>query len=653
MKDSPPVVHPHEKELEELRHENALLRGLIENSRDMVYRMSLPDGIYEYVSPSSAEVFGYTPSEFYDAPLLIRGVIHPDWREYLESQWTLLLRGTVPQTYEYQIIHKSGDMRWINQRNSVLRNQDGTPFAIQGIVTDITARKKTEEALRLSEERLRLVNNSSIDSIYSYDVHSRFTTANDALCRVLGRTQEDIIGKSHADLGFSEENVREWAELHRQVIEHDESVRAETSAPASDGKIHAYEVILNPIHDGIGNIVGISGITRDITDRKQLEEARTRASRLESIGLLAGGIAHDFNNILAAIMGNTSLAKMKLEAESEGFALLSESEDAIVRATQLTHQLLTFARGGTPIKEATDMAALINETAEFSIRGSNVKCSVSLPDDLRNAEIDRGQISQVLGNLVINAQQAMEHGGIVSIHAKNVEIRNPSDLHLSDGEYVVISVTDQGEGISPEDLPRIFDPYFTSKERGTGLGLTTSYSIIHRHGGHIEVTSEVGKGSTFSVYLKASLEAPAGSETEGIEAGDAAGKILVMDDDAVIRKMIRRMLESMGNEVEEAAEGLAALETYRKAMESDAQFDLVIMDLTIAGGLGGKETIQRLLEVDPKVTAIISSGYSNDPVISAYAKHGFKGFIPKPYKLDELRTAIHDVLMNRESSPRA
>jgi PAS domain S-box-containing protein len=525
-----------------------------------------------------------------------------------------------------------------------IHDSSGNIIGISGIARDITDRKKAQERLRQSEERYRLVNDSSIDSIYSYDIHGCFKSANKALCDTLHLPLEDIVGKSHTDLGFPDKIVKEWDKLHRQVIQNDQTVRCETSAPTPDGKLHYYEVILNPIHDSTGTVIGISGITRDINDRKQLAEERAKASKLESIGILAGGIAHDFNNILAAILGNISLAKLNVDSSGEDFELLTEAENATVRATKLTQQLLTFAKGGAPVKEISHVTEFIKETVSFSLRGSNVKYRTSFAPDIWAAEVDKAQIEQVIGNLVINAKQAMPEGGMVNVRAENMKVLAKHNLPLQNGNYIKISVSDNGEGIHPEDISKIFDPYFTSKTQGTGLGLATSYSIIHRHKGHIEVKSEIEKGTTFNTYLPASSRKAESPKKSLERSGRQTGKILLMDDNETVLKVVKMMLKSLGNEVETAIDGTEALKVYRKALKTNKQFDIVIMDLTIPGGMGGAEAIAELLKIDPNANAVVSSGYSNDPVISNFRDYGFKGFIPKPYKIEELKEVLYDLL---------
>jgi signal transduction histidine kinase/CHASE1-domain containing sensor protein/CheY-like chemotaxis protein len=385
-------------------------------------------------------------------------------------------------------------------------------------------------------------------------------------------------------------------------------------------------------------------IASDITERKTLEEERQRSHKLESVGILAGGIAHDFNNFLTGIMNNIYLSKKHIDQESSAYSRMEQAEKAISRASQLTQQLLTFAKGGAPVTNTTSIGEVIRESAEFILRGSSVRCEYSMSDNLWPAEVDVGQISQVLQNLIINANQAMPEGGTIHICAENALINKSTELPLKQGEYVKITISDQGKGISKEHLQNIFDPYFTTKEKGRGLGLTISFSIIKNHTGHISAESELGSGTTFTIYLPASEKKT--PEKESYEGTAIVGerKILIMDDEEMIRNSLGEMMAASGYEVELAKEGKEAVELYEKAMSSAEPFDAVILDLTVPGGMGGKEAIKELRDIDPSIKALVSSGYSNDHVMSNFREYGFSGVIVKPYKPRELRGILHKVL---------
>ncbi|MBI2881182.1 MAG: response regulator [Candidatus Tectomicrobia bacterium] len=376
----------------------------------------------------------------------------------------------------------------------------------------------------------------------------------------------------------------------------------------------------------------------------RIEEEVLRAQKMEAVSLLAGGIAHDFNNILTVILGNLALARVSLHPQGETDEILAAAEMATLSAKELTQQLLTFSKGGAPIKTTTSTAEFIREVAQFASRGSNVRCEVLTPPDLSPVDIDASQITQVLNNLIINARQAMPEGGTVQIRAENRSLGQTDGVPLPAGDYVKIAVSDHGVGIPERHLLKIFDPYFTTKPDGSGLGLTIAHSIITKHDGYIRVESQEGVGTTFTLYLPVShKEIPRQGKRED-RPTTGGGKILVMDDEEMIRRFLQDLLGRIGYEPHVAGDGREAIALYQEARKTGRPFDCVIMDLTVPGGLGGKETIKRLLEIDPRVKAIVSSGYSNDPILSSYKKYGFKGIVVKPYRPHELEVALEQVI---------
>jgi signal transduction histidine kinase/CheY-like chemotaxis protein len=377
----------------------------------------------------------------------------------------------------------------------------------------------------------------------------------------------------------------------------------------------------------------------------QREELRVRASRLESLELLAGGIAHDFNNLLTLILGSISLVRALNEGAGKAEQILSNAEKAVLRAEELTRQLSSFARGGKPEIRPTDLKLLIEESVNFSLLGSRIKCESNLPDDLWTVNADRGQIGQVIGNLVINAWQAMADGGRLKVSACNKRIAEQEEPPLKEGRYVKTELADSGHGIPAEILEKIFDPYFTTKASGTGLGLATVFSIVRRHGGLVKVDSRQGEGSVFSFFLPATVAEKLRPEVRPEKQdGSLRGRILVMDDEEDVSSICSAMLERVGHEVVICDEGAAAVEVYMDALRQGVRFDLVILDLTVPGGLGGLDALDLLREIDPDVRAIVSSGYCSDPVMADPASYGFMGVVPKPYDFKMIKTAVAEVL---------
>ncbi len=518
-----------------------------------------------------------------------------------------------------------------------------------------------EKKLKESEEWLSTTLNSIGDAVIATDVNSYVKFMNPVAEVLTGWKQEYAEGKPLKDVfniisGKTDEKVEDPV---TKVIREGALVGLanHTVLIAKDGTKRPLDNSGAPIKDNKGNVIGVVLVFRDITEQRKMEEELQKIQKLESIGILAGGIAHDFNNNLTAILGNISLAKMEANPEDKIYERLIEAEKASLEATNLTQQLLTFSKGGVPIKRTTSIAELIKDSAGFVLRGSNVKCEFFIPDDIWRVEVDKGQMSRVINNLIINADQAMPEGGIIKVRAENVTVGSacPSTrvehaIPLKDGEYVKIEIEDDGVGIPKEHRSKIFDPYFSTKQKGSGLGLATTYSIIQKHNGYITVESELGVGTTFYIYLPVSQKGIPEKKDTDKQPIAGEGKILLMDDEEMVRDVAGRILEHLGYEVEFAKDGAEAIELYKKAKESGQPFDGAIIDLTIPGGMGGQETIKKLIEIDPNVKAIVSSGYSTDSIMANFRQYGFSGVVTKPYKVEDLGKTLNKVIteMNKE-----
>jgi signal transduction histidine kinase/CheY-like chemotaxis protein len=392
-----------------------------------------------------------------------------------------------------------------------------------------------------------------------------------------------------------------------------------------------------------GRIVRLE-VSTDITEKVHAEKELIKAKKLESIGVLAGGIAHDFNNILVGVLGNIDLALNDDSLPDETRKLLKNAVKASYQARGLTRQLLTFAKGGEPVKETASLIEVVKESANFVLHGDKTACEFSFPDNLWLVDIDKGQISQVVQNIILNASSAMPEGGIVELSGENVGIVDDHEM-LKKGRYVKISIKDHGIGIPADLIEKIFDPYFSTKKEGNGLGLAISHSIITKHGGHIAATSTPGQGATFVVFLPASAnqkeirERPAETEEKTKEC-----RVLVMDDEEMVRDILKALLKRLGHDVILAENGREAIDTYQNALKSDQPIDLIIMDLTIPGGMGGKDAVHEILALDPKAKVVVSSGYSNDPIMANYRDYGFSAAIAKPYQMSELTNIINQLL---------
>jgi PAS domain S-box-containing protein len=507
-------------------------------------------------------------------------------------------------------------------------------------------RKKSEDALRDSEQRYRGIVENAYDLIIEISNKGECQYVSPNCQAVLGYDSADLLGKSYFDFVHPEERQILTESLHTQIgslQEMDMECRIQTK----QGEWRWFQSHIHPFRTSVGIMKGVI-VARDITEQKQVEEERLRAIKLESVGLLAGGIAHDFNNILTSVFANIGLAKMitakNTSSNTSVVERLNSAEKACLRARDLTKQLLTFSKGGAPVKSTTSIATIIRDTVEFVLRGSSVRCHLHIPEHLWPVVVDEGQISQVLQNLVINAEQAMPEGGEMEVNVDNISIPSPSDLPLKAGNYVRATVTDQGIGIPLDHLSKIFDPYFTTKQKGSGLGLATTYSIIKRHEGHVAVSSALGKGACFTFYLPASSMTEATQDETPDDLVRGKGRILVLDDDEEIQEVLGKMLQHLGFEVDLANEGEKALRYYAQALEQKAPYLATILDLTIPGGMGGKETLRQIKDLHPEATVIVSSGYSNDPVLARFQEFGFSGVIAKPYNILDLSKVLSQVL---------
>ncbi len=528
-------------------------------------------------------------------------------------------------------------------------------------------RKRFAEDLAAEKERLAITLRSIGEGFIATDVEGNVQLFNNSAEKLTGWTQELAVGKPLADIFrlLNERTRKPSANVVQRIIETGSAIGIGNTGIllTRENAERIVEINAAPIRDKANQKIGVVLILRDVTERQKLDEELRKAEKLESLGVAAGGIAHDFNNLLTAIIGNLSLAMMNgSEPENLG-QYLTTAKKASLRAQELAQQLLTFAKGGAPIKRASSIGQLIQETVAFSLRGSNIRCDFAIPENLWACEIDAGQIGQVLNNLSLNAEQAMPAGGTIRIHCENFEVplNGPGYSTLKPGCYVKISLQDEGIGIPEEYLKKIFDPYFTTKPKGSGLGLATSYSIVKNHSGLITVESKPGSGSTFYLFLPASqlpgslsqLEKPAAKPPSARDekartplvktTAPKKGRVLVLDDEEVIGMLVNAALTPHGYEVVETLSGDAALETYEEAMKEGRKFDMVISDLTIPGGMGGLEMMKRLRVLDPQVKAIVSSGYATDSVMSQYREHGFCACIAKPYEVESLCKLVDEV----------
>ncbi len=546
----------------------------------------------------------------------------------------------------FEIIGIKGRHLWLETHAVPFRNGNDEIVALLGVTRDITERKKVEGALRESEERFRDLAASLPLTIFETDPQGRITYINRAGLDVFGYQQQDVDAGVNVMQVVAPDDRERAGELISLRYKGVRPGYRDFKGLRKDGTTFPISIVSSPIVRD-NRSVGLRGIVSNISERKKVEEQSLRVQKLESMGILAGGIAHDFNNLLQGVFGYISLARLTVDQQTKCLAALEQAEMALHMSVTLTNQLLTFSKGGKPVKEQLDLLPIIDNAAKFAMSGSRSDYHIVADRGLWQVEADEGQIGQVIQNLVMNADQSMTEGGLVEITARNVQSFDkvlPQSLYK--GKYIEITIKDSGVGIPEHHLARIFDPYFTTKKKGNGLGLATSYSIVKNHGGLIDVNSEAGKGSTFFIYLPA---VAARQQAEPLQLTAVAspvrtGKVLLMDDEPVIRDVGGELLRALGHEVQVAANGEEAIYKYQLAKQLGKPFDVVILDLTIRDGMGGAETIHKLLEIDPGANAVVSSGYSDDSVVAKHKEQGFKAFLKKPYSIDNLQNVLEKVL---------
>lgn len=521
---------------------------------------------------------------------------------------------------------------------------------MQSLQEEVLARKKAEEFLYREKERLSITLRSIGEAVITTDIDGKIVLLNRIAEKLTGWKQEEAEGKPLEDVfNLLNDKTREAQANPATYVLKTGAIIEPTEQIILQSKQKEEYLIENscaPIFTKDQDIIGSVLVFRDITQERKAEEDLFKMKKLQSVGVLAGGLAHDFNNILAAILGNVDLALTKTDANHQVYPLLSKVKKATIRAKNITLQLLTFSKGGSPIKQTSEIKEIIQDSAEFVLHGSSVICEYQFSDDLWLVDVDVGQIGQVIQNIAINSRDAMPQGGKIKMSCHNVQDSQDLPPPLR-GNFIKIMISDSGKGIPKENLDKIFDPYFSTKELGSGLGLAVCYSIVQKHNGSITVQSQKNKGTTFSIYIPASIRSQEEQEPDPLPreiTEERNATIMIMDDEAAIREMLRDTLHHLGFEVVLVENGYEAIETYREHLSSGNEIDITIMDLTIPGSLGGKETAQEILQINPKAKLVVFSGYFNDPVMANAKDYGFVGSLSKPFSISELKAVIKSIL---------
>jgi PAS domain S-box-containing protein len=629
-----------------------LFRMIFEKAAIGIALIDLEGHLVE-MNPAFLKMFGFDQEELHAKSFSI--FFHPDEPQAGNCvYYDMPLNERDHYQSEKRFICKDGSVIWGCLTVSLIRDPDLEPHFFIAMIEHITHRKQMEEALISETNRLAIILRSIGDAVIATDMNGNVVLMNRMAENLTGWSPEEAFERPITKVfSMIDSRATSFCEnLLTKVLKNGNVDIAENVMLVSHNGMERFiSLSIAPIRNSKGTCSGTVWVFRDITEKQKIVEELIKNQRFESMAMLAGGIAHDFNNILAGILANAQLAKVLLTKGKDISKNLMDIAEATKRAAYLTKQLLNFAKGDAPVKKATSIVELIKATAEFSLRGSNVNCEYFLQDHIWPVEADEGQLSQVINNLIINAIQAMPQGGTLWIAAENITAGTETTLPLPQKNYVKITLKDTGIGIPADFLPKIFEPYFTTKEKGSGLGLATSYSIIKKHDGFIDVESTPYVGTTFSIYLPA-LEAkiiPKAVRPEKIFNGK--GRILLMDDEATIRHTTKRILTYLGYKTVIAKDGAEVLDLYTIAKKAGNPFDAVIMDLTVPGGGGGKETMSKLKKIDPKVKAILSSGYANDLALTNYQRYGFKGVMIKPYNMEELSATLHQVITESGQTP--
>jgi PAS domain S-box-containing protein len=638
-------VSDRKKDEELLRLSKEKFSTVFHTSPDAVTLTRCGDGKYLAVNEGFTELTGYGIGETTGNSAYGLHV----WADPVERQHLLdeLAEHGVVKGMEARFRRKDGSVI-VGQVSASSIEIDGDPCLLS-IVRDITQHKQTDRAIRDSEKKLRSIMDAMPIAIAITDGVT-IEYINSCFVKHFGYTLEETptdrewFLRAYPDPVYRASLVDAWkADLVASRNNGTPMPTRDVLVTCKDGSVRNTLAYTQIVHDRI--LV----IFTDITEREMALKELLKIQKLESLGVLAGGLAHDFNNILTGIIGNISLAKMFVHSSQEAYKSLERAEKASWRASDVARQLLVFAKGDQPVKKLVNPGKVVEEAVSLALSGTPVRGEVQIPASLHAIEADEGQISQAFHNVVINAVQSMPSGGTLTVCAENVVLSGKNSLGLPAGDYVMVSCADEGCGISEDDQKKIFDPYFSTKAGGTGLGLASTYAIISKHGGHVGVSSSLGNGALFTMHFPSTGRLDTGKPSEkAVSTTDQAeGTVLVMDDDEMVRELAAITLAHAGYTVQTCINGDEAIALYRAAKDAGTPFTATIMDLTIPGGMGGVEAARRILAYDPDAVLIVSSGYSEDPVMANFKAYGFCAAIEKPYGVEAISQTIRIVKKER------
>jgi len=636
----------------ELRESERKYRTLVDQSLQGIVIAQGERPRLVYANPAMGAILGYAPQELMalDSDEALQ-VVHPDDRAMFLRTYRRRIQGDPALHFEFRGLRQDGEVRWLAVSTARIDYQ-GSP-AVLATFVDVTDRRDAELALAAEKERLAVTVSSIGDGVIATDTDGQVVLINRAAQELTGWSEAAATGHPLEEVFrcLDPDDREAMPDAVAQVLRRDEVVGFASDVILVDraGDERTVARTGAPIRDAQGAPIGVVLGFRDQSDRVLWEEERARREKAESLGVLADGIAHDFNNILTGILGNVSLAKVHAREGDGLWKRLAEAERALDQATRLVRQLMSLSRSGSPVTEAASIEEIVEQSASLALSGSRSRYDLVAQEGLWAVDVDTTQISRVVQNLVINAEQAMDQGGLLSIGLSNLTLEGPSPLPLEPGRYVKASFRDEGCGIPPAMVTKIFDPYVTTKSTGTGLGLAVAFNNVAQHGGHISVESRVGRGTTFHVYLPASDELDSRERRVSQDPAEPGiGRILVMDDEPAVKDVCAEMLRFLGYEVETTEDGQEAIDLYLARRDEGRPFDLIITDLTVPGGMGGKVVAERLGREGLEARIIAASGYYDDPVMARFQDHGFEGALRKPFTTAELAEIVGKVLGDRD-----
>ncbi|MCY3414352.1 MAG: PAS domain S-box protein [Candidatus Heimdallarchaeota archaeon] len=622
-----------------LREEKEKFEAIVEDQTEFIVRYK-EDGVRTFVNNSYCKYYNISREEALGTSFFMHiaeGSIEP-----VKQKIEALTKDNPVLENEHEVLLPDGSIGWNRWIDRAIFNNKGEIVEYQSVGNDITEKKRFEQELRKREAMYKNLVETSQDLIWIVDSEGKYVYLNPAWERVMGYKVEEMLGKSFTHFQTDEQAKKDEA-LLKEILKGKMVSNYRTVHYAKDGTPRILNFNAIRITNEEGEITGTQGTANDLTELINLQEELLQSKKLEALSILAGGIAHDFNNLLTGLTANLSLAKHYIDDKDELISIFKDFQQALTRTSQLSNQLLTFSKGGSPQKDIVKVENLLRESVSFTLSGSNISAEYNLESDLWNVCVDENQIYQVFQNIIMNAINSMPNGGKITINARNLDYQGEAKKDLISGKYVLVEIKDTGSGIPLEIINKVFDPFFTTRSKGSGLGLAICYSIIKNHGGIIELSSKLNQGTDVSIYLPVgrsdSIIKQERAPQRNVKSNSEVKRILLMEDNPHIQNIYCKIFRTLGHGYTVTNNGSELLKLY----QDDPEYDILILDLTISGGMGGKETAVEVLNINNNAKIIVASGYSEDPVLANFKQFGFQGKILKPFTLEDIESVIDSV----------